>query len=552
MSRGSRLSGAGRKVPPVLAGARRAYAAGVVLCGIAEAAAAGVAAFAMRDVFAALHSGAAVPLMALGILALCAGAVAMARVASHAVSERLGQRYAIELRRRLYRHLAGESVSTLAARRSGALALRFVGDLTAVRDWAGGGLAHAIAAAIVMPSVILTLWLIDTELAAAAIGPLALLCVVMLVGGALLSPVHRSLRARRARIATSMMERARVAPHLDRMRRTGTEVAALDRDGEVLSGLAVRRMRRLAALRAAPEIGLALTGVALVAAAFAHGKPAAELAASLAILSILITPLRDLADVWDQYTAWRVARGMIESVLRRPSKRRDPFRSTGGVAVRFEAVRFRGVAGAFAIAAGETVIVRGRAGSGKSTLLRLAAGLERPDAGVVRFLQGEREVSPRALVVAFDAPILQGSLRRALCLGALKRPKDAKVREVARAFGLGGLMRRLGGLSGRLGEDGRTISEGEAIRIHLARAVLTRPNVVVIDTPLIDVDPALQRLVARLRNECHATFLIATMRGRIFAEGARWLMVRPDGVEEGEPPTPRATPGVQPLRLVGP
>ena len=82
---------------------------------------------------------------------------------------------------------------------------------------------------------------------------------------------------------------------------------------------------------------------------------------------------------------------------------------------------------------------------------------------------------------------------------------------VTEVFGLGSLIDRLDGLGGRLGEGGRTVSEGEAVRIQMARAVLAKPNIIIVDSPLVEIDPALVSGLAVLRRQSNATILIAKM-----------------------------------------
>lgn len=499
------------QIPPIFAKDRRGRPAAIVSMGLAEALLIGIAAFSMRDVFAALHSGGALPVLAVIGLAVAGVLVAGLRVSSRVLSERVGQSYAIDVRRDLFTHLAGQPASQLANRRSGAVALRFVGDLGAIRNWAGRGLAYVATALIVLPGAAVTLWIINPLLAMAVVIPMVVVVVCMCLVLALLGGIHSPLRSRRARIAIKMMERARIAPHLDRMRRTDKELRELDVDGQMLSDIAVQRVFRLESLRNLPELALTVSGVVVVCIAFAHTIPAADVAAGLAILAVLTSPLRDLSSVWDRFSAWRVARGKYETLVSRPSALRKPQKAQGGVDIHFQAVQFRGLTADLAIEAGALVLVSGAPGSGKTSFLKLAAGLEQPETGEVTF--GTDDASPRAMVVGQDAPMIQGSLRRALTLGALKRPSDAEIETAARDVGLSRLLDRLGGLDGRVGEGGRTLSDSEVVRVLLARAWLTRPNIVAVDTPLIELDLDLNGYLARLRDETNATLLVS-MQGR--------------------------------------
>ncbi len=72
------------------------------------------------------------------------------------------------------------------------------------------------------------------------------------------------------------------------------------------------------------------------------------------------------------------------------------------------------------------------------------------------------------------SPILAGGLRRAFGLGLTPRPTDERLLTVGRDFGLGRTIARLGGLDGRVAENGRDLSSGERSRLLLARATPPR------------------------------------------------------------------------------
>ena len=209
-------------IPKVLDEGRVRDVALVAAAGVGQAAGAGLAAFATRDLFSALHGGMPLPWHALMMLLAAGIMVAGLRIAHRAVAERLGQNFAISLRRSLYRHLAGMSSSAVAGRRTGALSLRFVGDLSAARGWVSLGLTRLVSACFVLPGAVLALYLLNPALAAAVAVPIALTLIVMVGLATLLEPLHRRLRSERANIAISTMERIGVAPELDVIGRTQT------------------------------------------------------------------------------------------------------------------------------------------------------------------------------------------------------------------------------------------------------------------------------------------------------------------------------------------
>ena len=139
-------------LPRIAADGRGARIGLIAVLALGQACAAAWAAVAMRAVFAALHAAdGAVPWAALGGIAGAGIAITLLKVLERTQAERVGQAYAASVRATLYRHLSRFAAPALAKRRTGALALRFVGDLAAVRGWVSHGIARLISAGIVLP-----------------------------------------------------------------------------------------------------------------------------------------------------------------------------------------------------------------------------------------------------------------------------------------------------------------------------------------------------------------------------------------------------------------
>ena len=497
-------------IPKVLGEGRVRDAALVIAAGVGLAVGAGLAAFATRDLFSALHGGMPLPWQTLATLLAAGMMVASLRVIQRTVAERLGQNFAISLRRRLYRHLAGMSSSAVAGRRTGALSLRFVGDLSAARGWVSLGQTRLVSACFVLPGAAFALYLLNPALAAAVAAPIGIALIIMVGFATLLEPLHRRLRSERANIAISMMERVCIAPELDMIGRTRRELKTLVKDGAAMRKSAVARTRAASSLRAVPEIGAAFAGIALLWTTSWTGAPAADAAGALAVLGILLLPLRELAGVWDRRCAWAIARQKCNAVFATPSSIRKRRKTSGATGVQFESVRFRGLDITASINPGESVLVSGAFSSGKTSLLALAVGLEAPCSGRVTF--GKQERQPLSVMIGPQSPVLQGSLRKAMTLGTAKRPADGVIEATARRFGLGQLLERLGGLDARVGEGGRTLSSGERLRLHLTRASLMKPDLLAIDAAEFALDADAVAAIRDLIAETAATTLIAADR----------------------------------------
>jgi putative ABC transport system ATP-binding protein len=147
----------------------------------------------------------------------------------------------------------------------------------------------------------------------------------------------------------------------------------------------------------------------------------------------------------------------------------------------------RGVDGT--IEARDSLAIVGPSGSGKSSLLHLIAGLERPTTGAVRWPAwgGSPRTDPTIVGVMFQAPSLVLSLdvlenvALPLTIAGVSAPEAESRADDALAS------LHLGSLGRALPED---LSGGQAQRVNLARALASRPALLVADEPTGQLDRA--------------------------------------------------------------
>ncbi|MGH7265171.1 MAG: ABC transporter ATP-binding protein, partial [Candidatus Rokuibacteriota bacterium] len=174
--------------------------------------------------------------------------------------------------------------------------------------------------------------------------------------------------------------------------------------------------------------------------------------------------------------------------------------------------RFGGVVAnagiSFAVAPGEIVGVIGPNGAGKSTLFDVITGFHRPDGGTIHFA-GERltglrpdEINRRGVGRTFQKlrPFAGMTALENVTVGALSRERDLRAaREAARRC------LALVGLEEKAHAFARELSTGQRKRLEMARAMATRPRLLLLDEVTGGVDqrsiPGLVALIGRLRDE---------------------------------------------------
>ncbi|WP_422771457.1 ABC transporter ATP-binding protein [Plantactinospora sp. WMMC1484] len=270
-------------------------------------------------------------------------------------------------------------------------------------------------------------------------------------------------------------------------------------------------------------IQLVFTGVVVLAAALALGGSLSgvDLLALLGVASRFVQPLSEIGEFGGSLRQIRGELSRIQGIMdARPLP--EPHRSAAVDApglVEFAHVHFGYEPGTpvlddvtFTVPPNSMTALVGPSGAGKTTVTRLIARFYEVDAGTVRVGgadvrdQTTEDLMAQLALVFQDVYLFDDTLRENIRFG---RP-DASEDEIAEAALLAGVTeiadRLPDGWDTRVGEAGSALSGGERQRVSVARAIVKRAPVVLLDEATAALDPENERYVQRsleaLREHC--------------------------------------------------
>jgi ATP-binding cassette subfamily C protein CydC len=426
------------------------------------------------------------------------------KVVGHAATLRIAR----DLRVWLFARMLSLSPGQLSRLRAGDLLARLLGDIDAV----DGLLVRAVG-----PLLALALAALALAGFAFAVDPLlgGWIALSAAAGAALASwrATHRQQREE----TELAQERAGLRASLHELYEGAADLAAMDatvRWMQALPGQAARlaqreRRRRLRGADATAMHGLVdafgwMVLLWLGCGAVIDGRLAPAQAAGLALAALALAELAPgLALAWQSLLGARASMHRIDALARQTPTVRDPPRPRplpqAGV-LALESVDFAWPGGrrildgaTLRIEPGERVAIRGDSGSGKSSLAALVLRAVDPLSG--RLCWGgvdlreaaQAEWHARLGWLPQEAPVFAGTLAQNLRLGCAAA-SDARLRQALACVQLDGWAEAAGGLAAWLGEDGASVSAGQARRIALARALLREAPVLVLDEPTEGLD----------------------------------------------------------------
>jgi ATP-binding cassette subfamily B protein len=473
-----------------------------------------------------------------------------------------------DLRNDLFAHLQTQPLQYFQHTRTGDLMSRATNDLSAVRMMLGPGVMYLVNTAVVALVSIGFMLAISPRLTLYSLLPLPIVSFVVWYFGDRIHHRFEHIQEQFAVISARVQENlagvrvvrafARVAGELDDFRELNREHQRRNTALIRTSGLfhpALGFFSGLAAL-----LGLYLGGREVIAGHITLG----EFVAFTVYLAMLNWPMVALGWVISLFQRGSASLGRLGDIFdTAPAIRSVPGAATldpcrGEIEIRNLTFVYPGAAApaleavTLTVPAGHTVALVGRTGSGKSTLLALLARVFDPPEGSV-FIDGIdvrladlHALRERIATVPQDSFLFTASVEENIAYG-VARATRAEVEAVARTAGLDGDIRDFpAGYDTLVGERGITLSGGQRQRTAIARALLRRAPILLLDDCLSSVDTHTEdEILKGLRGEMsgrttlivshrvstvrHADRIVVLEAGRIIESGVHDELLGMDG-----------------------
>lgn len=245
-----------------------------------------------------------------------------------------------------------------------------------------------------------------------------------------------------------------------------------------------------------------------------------------------MAPFMQLALLATRYHQARTAYRVIGQLMSQPEEQkprqhyRNPEQLEGRIACEQVSFKYPGVSVpalvdlTLKIPAGEKVAIIGRSGSGKSTLAKTLAALYLPEQGRITFDDIDiNDIHPHRLrkkigFLAQEPWLFHGTVKDNIVLGHSDVDEEALL-DAAKTSGVAGFTgMSLAGLEYPVGEGGQRLSGGQRKAVALARVLLNKPDVLVLDEPTAHMDSLLEDQVRQTLAALPATTTLILMTHR--------------------------------------
>ncbi|MGF1425405.1 ABC transporter ATP-binding protein [Kitasatospora sp. LaBMicrA B282] len=422
----------------------------------------------------------------------------------------VSERFLVDLRSDLFRHVQGLSLGFFERRRLGDVLARLTGDVDAVETFLLSGIVAAVSHAAELGIFLAVLFYLRWDLTLVALVVAPLFWITARHFSRLVKAASRERRRRSGSLSAVTEEALGNIALVQAYNRQGWEQERFRSEnlGRYRAAMAATRIRALFG----PIVDvLELAGVLIVmglgAWELAHGRlTLGGLMVFIALLSRLYSPIRGASRLSNTFSsASAAAERIIELLDQQPQVAETAScgrlrRARGSIAFDRVCFRYPGTdhralhAVSFRVEPGETLALVGTSGAGKSTVAKLLLRFYDPESGVIRIdgrdLRELRlgDLRDNIAVLLQETLVSHSTVRENIAYG---RPDatEAEIVAAARAADAHEFIRRLpDGYDTVVGQRGRLLSGGQRQRLAIARAMIRDAPVLILDEPTTGLD----------------------------------------------------------------
>ncbi len=432
------------------------------------------------------------------------------------ITTSVGQWVTHDLRRTLYAHVQRLSLAYHEHRQTGDLISRVTSDIDSVQSFIVSGLLSILVDILTLAGMIGVMLYINWRFTLVALAVVPILFAIIYSYTRRVKKASREVRKHEGRLLSVVQEVLGSIRVVKAFARENYEVQRLE--GESLETVEAALRARALKARLVPIVTLVTSaGVCAVLyfggnSALRNGLSAGSIVLFLSYIAKMYKPMQDISKIMDSYSRAAVGYERIQEVIGTDDQMRDASHARRAPAFRgridFEHVDFAYTAGQqvlfdinLHIEPGTCVALVGPTGSGKTTIANMVARFYDPSAGCVK-IDGidirtltQKSLRDQMSFVLQDTVLFSGSIWDNIAYG---KP-EASYREIAAAAEAANAREFIEKLPGKfnteVGERGVTLSGGERQRIAIARAIIRKSPILILDEPSSGLDAASEQLV---------------------------------------------------------
>jgi ATP-binding cassette subfamily B protein len=437
------------------------------------------------------------------------------------ITSRVGYEMVYRLRTELFAHLQQLSLSFHARTRTGELLTKVVSDTSALKDVFAESAVNFGSHLLTVIGMFIVMFALNWRLGLVALASFPAVCYALFAVYRRIKASARNQREREGKVASRIHE---VLSSLHLVRAFAREKHEQERF-EMESSHTLEEGVRTARMEAAASRSVEIISAAGLCAVVLFGAMQViegrilpgEVLIFTAYLTNMYKPLRTLARISSQFSKAMASAERIAEIFKIEPERLEDHHGVRVQSLRgeivFNKVSFdygdgKGVLRdvSFSIAPGQRVAFVGASGAGKSTIASLLLRFYEPQAGEilidgVEIRKYERESLRRQIGVVLQDSILFGaSIRENIAYGK-PQATDEEIEAAARDAHAHEFIARLPDrFDTIIGERGSTLSGGQRQRLCLARALIKRPSVLLLDEPTSAIDAESSALIQQTIN----------------------------------------------------